>query len=860
MDQQIQACLSGRESTEHILPFFWQHGEDHDALRRELDAIERSGVREFCVESRPHPHFCEEEWWVDFGFLLREAKSRGMRVWLLDDKKFPTGYANYYIADHPELRMKLLCADYRDFAGPMAGASLLIPTVAGEEETLVAVVAYRRTVRGNLLTGEGINLTPYIADGLINWDIPAGAWRVYYLVQTVPDEKDPKRNYIDMLSPESCKAMLHAAYEPHYEHFAPYFGNTLAGFFSDEPSFGNEGGTYDSKLGKEGMRLPWCGMLISEIAARAGISEDEALLLLPGLWHEIEGRTSIVREPYMEAVTEAYRRNFCRMLGDWCREHGVLYIGHVIEDMNTHQRLGYGAGHFFRALDGQDMAGIDVVLHQIVPGFLSLEHRALVCGKVVDPEFFNYTLGKLGSSLAHIQPLKKNRAMCEIYGAFGWAEGVPFMKYLTDYMLTNGINYFVPHAFSPKFPDPDCPPHFNAGGSNPQFGLFAQLMRYTARLAHALSGGVHQADVAVYYNAEAEWSGGNYMLQQKVCKALTTRQLDFDLIPQDTLRFGASVQDGRLVVNEETYGALIVPYSQYLPEALLLRMETLAVEGLPVIFVDGYPDATSERRPIAGRLTHCATIPLARLADALTNAGLRSVTPAAQTPLRFYHIRRDGHDLYMLWNEDPANGFDTWVKLPVSGSAVFYDAWVNKLYRAQQRNDAVRVKLAPAQAILLCVDGETAESLPPFDYRDDAAEPLELNWRVSVCDKPNGAFEPLDAKVPGNLARRLPHFAGVVRCEAEWTEAQPEKIAAIDLGAVGEAATLWVNGECCGIAVGAPFRFCVAGKLHAGANMLRVDVYTNLAYRERDRFSTYLPLPPTGLLGPVTVVRRELTR
>ncbi|MGN0903880.1 MAG: hypothetical protein ACI4PW_01865, partial [Alphaproteobacteria bacterium] len=101
---------------------------------------------------------------------------------------------------------------------------------------------------------------------------------------------------------------------------------------------------------------------------------------------------------------------------------------------------------------------------------------------------------------------------------------------------------------------------------------------------------------------------------------------------QDTLRFGASVQDGRLVVNEETYGALIVPYSQYLPEALLLRMETLAAEGVPVIFVDGYPDATSERRPIVGRLTHCATIPLARLADALTNAGLRSVTPAAQTP------------------------------------------------------------------------------------------------------------------------------------------------------------------------------------------------------------------------------------
>ncbi len=855
MDQRIQACLSGRESTEHILPFFWQHGEDHNTLRRELDAIERSGVREFCVESRPYPDFCGEQWWTDFGFLLREAKARGMRVWLLDDKRFPTGYANNYIADHPELRMKLLCAVYRDFAGPMAGASLLVPQL-GDGETLVAAVAYRRTARGNTLTGAGVDLTPRMVDGLIDWDIPAGAWRVYYLVQTVPGEKEGKRNYIDMLSAESCRAMLHAVYEPHYAHFASYFGNTFAGFFSDEPSFGNDGGTYYSKLGKEGMRVPWSGALAADIAARAGISAGEALRLLPGLWHEIEGRTSVVREAYMEAVTEAYSRNFCWMLGNWCRDHGVQYIGHVIEDMNTHQRLGYGAGHYFRALEGQDMSGIDVVLHQIVPGFFTLEHTAPVCGTVVDPEFFQYMLGKLGSSLAHIQPLKQNRAMCEIYGAFGWAEGVPFMKYLTDYMLTNGINYFVPHAFSPKYPDSDCPPHFNAGGNNPQFDLFAQLMRYTARLAHALSGGVHQADVAVYYNAEAEWSGGEYMLQQKVCKALTTRQLDFDLIPQDTLRGASTVRDGRLAVNEETYGALVVPYSQYLPEALLLRMEELAAAGLPVLFVDGYPDAASEQRSIAGKLTHCAVVPLAQLADTLTGAGLRSVAAADEVPLRFYHIQRGGRDLYMLWNEDAANGFDTRVTLPGSGAAVFYDAWNNRLARAQTEGGAVRVKLAPAQALLLCVGGEEEESLPRFDYRDGAAEPLALNWRVAVCGKPNGAFEPLDTKAPGNLARQLPHFAGVVRYEAEWTAAQPEQMAWLDLGTVGEAAALWVNGESCGTAVGAPFAFDVAGKLHAGANTLRVEVYTNLGYRERDSYSTYLPLPPTGLIGPVTAMRK----
>lgn len=74
--------------------------------------------------------------------------------------------------------------------------------------------------------------------------------------------------------------------------------------------------------------------------------------------------------------------------------------------------------------------------------------------------------------LLHIWILKKGRALCEVFGAYGWAEGLKLMKWLLDHMLVNGINYFVPHAFSMKdFPDPDCPPHFYARGMNPQFRI-----------------------------------------------------------------------------------------------------------------------------------------------------------------------------------------------------------------------------------------------------------------------------------------------------------------------------------------------------------------------------------------------------
>ena len=854
MDQRIKDCLAGKASTEYILPFFWQHGEEHAMLAEEIDAIQKSGIQEFCVESRTHEQFGEEKWWQDFGFLLEEARRRGMRVWLLDDKRFPTGYANNYIETHPELRAVRLRMEFRDFVGPQMDIALL-PIPLEEGESFVSIMAYERKPGKDILVGEGISLLPKLKDGLIWLDIPAGFWRVYYVVRTNRAGMEGRGNYIDMMSAESCKAMLQAVYEPHYEHFGAYFGNTFAGFFSDEPGFMNEDNYYDATLGREDVDIPWNDRLATVLAGKAGFSKEQVLQLLPALWHEIEGYTPVMREVYMEAATEAYSKNFSWMLGDWCRSHNVMYIGHIIEDQNAHQRLGRGAGHFFKALDGQDMSGCDIVLHQMIPGQTVFEHTAALRGNRAEPAFFNYTLPKLASSQAHIQPLKKGRAMCEVYGAFGWAAGIPAMKYITDLMLVGGINHFVPHAFTPKYPDPDCPPHFYARGINPQFPLFGELMRYMQRMSHVLSGGVHQAEVAVYYNAEAEWAGGKRMLQQEVCKELTRHQIDFDLLPQDTICHDTSVEMGQLCVHEETYGALIVPYSQYLPEKLLKMFGQLATAGVPIWFVDDYPDDTSEQYHVEKVLRDCRVVPFAELVKKLRDNGLDGIRLAEDSPsLRCFHIRRDAYDIIMLWNEDIFAEIDTLVTFPDVGQAVLYDVWNNKIFAAEQRNNVVRIRLAPSEAIVLCF-GKWEEELPAYDYGDGKRQELLIEWKVSLQRAGEEKFICYPLCELRNLAHELPDFSGTIRYEAVWNTEEPESYRAFVLTGVGETAQLWLNGKYCGAVVAKPYRFAIGDKVKLGENHIRIEVISNPAYRERDKFSTYLPLPVMGLTGSTYVER-----
>jgi hypothetical protein len=43
-------------------------------------------------------------------------------------------------------------------------------------------------------------------------------------------------------------------------------------------------------------------------------------------WEDLGEVTALIRAHYMDVVTRLYSENFCYQLGNWCREHGVMYI------------------------------------------------------------------------------------------------------------------------------------------------------------------------------------------------------------------------------------------------------------------------------------------------------------------------------------------------------------------------------------------------------------------------------------------------------------------------------------------------------------------------------------------------------
>ena len=671
-------------------------------------------------------------------------------------------------------------------------------------------------------------------------------------------------------------------YEPHYAHYKDDFGKTFAGFFSDEPEIGSFGGEYghDANIGKFNMTMPWSQTLHERLKELWGSEFAENLM---ALWttpdrNSNENKSGLCRMQFADIAARLYGENFCEQIGDWCRQHGVEYIGHVIEDGGMHAHMGIGAGHYFHALWGQDMAGIDVVLQQIRPGLDDCKFHSVGGNLGYHGELYHYALAKLAASLAHMDSKKKGRALCEVFGAYGWAEGLKLMKWLLDHMLVNGINYFVPHAFSMKdFPDPDCPPHFYARGMNPQFPYFKNLMEYCNRVSHLISNGVHIPAVAVVYPAEQEWAG-EYLPVEAIGKQLLRNQIDYEILPTDVL-LTMTVVEGKLKWENEQVPVLILSGSRCITKMLADWLCKAAEKGLKIVVVGQKPLAMDNNgilrewtSQIKDNLTICEQ---EDLADILYSFGVDEIKTKKYEPwLRYYHYKHQNGEFWLFMNQSETEEINTSLcfedgmmdshKMDKE-CICWYQAWENTVEPCEwDENNDLSLQLVPGEmkvlymgdctpyAKILAEKQEIMKLKKATDLQTGKIEITPAAWKLWIKETGTEKYVLQEREKTGDFCRKHPYFCGVMRYET--TVFLPKvKSCELNLGEVYETAHVLVNEKEAGVRVALPYSFEIGKLLHEGENRILVEVANTLANRQRDFFSMTMPIEPSGLIGPVTL-------
>lgn len=882
----LEAVLDGTADN-HILPFLWIHGEDEETLVAEVDRIHACGIGALCVEARPHVDFNGPRWFRDLGVILDRCKHWGMQMWLLDDSHFPTGYANGEVKRaHPELCKRYLSLKTYDLVGPLPGSGMDLSSTLGEGDRLVGAFLQAREGFEDVDVARTIDLTAalhYVSDyntgkpktdvlgnpvagtcgktPMLSFDLPDGAWCLNVLVESSRGGERETEGYLNPLVGEATDVLLETVYQPVFEHFGHEFGKTFRGFFSDEPRFGNIHGSEEASIGRNSaMALPWRDGMIESLVQRcqrlggilASIDGRTLRYCLPLLFIGDNELAHALRYAYMDLVSQLYSDNFDGRISTWCHTHGCEHIGHTIEDNGAYSRLGYGAGHIFRAMAHADMAGIDVVIHQLMPGMGEGLYKGMH-RPGWDGTMFTHLLGKLGGSLAHLDATKHGRCMCELFGAYGWAEGNRLSKWLVDYMLVRGVNNLVPHAFNAKaFPDEDCPPHFCA--QNPQMPEFPLLMGYANRLCELLSNGTACPDVALYINCEGEWSG-RWQPTEEVAERLSRANVDFDLISADFLA-EAEAREGRLCINDLEMGGLILPWAEALPRHLLSDVLRLAEGGVNVWFVHELPTRCSQGDDtnLLASLRVCETIhivELAALSDALAQQGIPEIRPSSSHPyLRRYRYRHEDGEVFLFVNEGPSARIQTSVEGCPRGVAYEYDAFSNT---ALATRDVWDLDLPPYGSKVVVAVESPLEGVMHVEPDRRIQKIADLGPCVVTLKPAEGS--PVEAAKltldhPGYVSSQDGYecFSGrlTYSFEVELRETTPNMWVVLE--GIREGATVRINDVFCGTRICPDYHYEARG-LVEGRNIIEVELNTTLARQMHDFLSGFMPLEPVGLTG-----------
>lgn len=903
MDNKVKTVLENRNPNIYTAAFFGASFTDTaETLEKGMKVFKSVGINTLVYQYQGEKNGkdaalsdgikngdFDKHWYELQQEIIPVFKKLNMKFVFQDAAPFPSGSCNGWFAfDKYRAKRKLCLKQHKlDISGPVKNATFFIKEFEGagrltemalarlrgidpgKEEKLKYVVAVKRVGLSNRYDFQtAINLTDKVEKGLLNWDVPEGRWSIFVYVDSYNVER---KNYMNLLDKDSCRLMIDSIYAPHVEALKDEIGKTWLGFFYDEPEVGNDKDFYFSSIvGKKEMPLPWCDELEDRMAAVMG---ENWVCQLPRLWMCAREHEQYHYE-YLNIVTDLIRKNYNGQLYAFCKEHGLLYFGHVIEDDNCDTRLGLGTGHYFRMQEYQDISGIDLICHQHAPG-LDIPGVANGSRAFGDGQFYHYGIMRMCSSLAHLDCKKNNRAFSETLAVYGSVVGPKYRKYMADTLNVNGVNHCIyvtggtiAGGVEQYFPH-----------ENSIYGhYFKNVSDYHNKLSFLLSGKQHLPTAAVLYHAENEWSNSEQAeYSHDISAVLSRNQIDFDLVSVDMLAengsYALSFKNGCFVINNVEFPVLIIPRARRVPIELMEFVNRAKKYNVDIVYIDQKPSDVSNlkyNKAVFNEFTsddYGTTLSLGELMVWMHSKGYYAVKADHYEPfLRCFMIKDDENTYFFFHNGNTYADIHCEIELPCKKAENLYelDIMANRLTRLKvtEKDGRLTMPVDLGQwGTKLVIDAE--ENLDEFVTSEEAISVREItgSWKIHMepyysfsgvpSDFETGRLEDI-AKKSENL-----EFSGQVTYETEvdLTEMAADRYT-VDISEVYECVEILVNGVYCGSAVSYPYCVDVTRALKVGRNDLTIQVCTNVARGIPDPYKAnrISYAEPIGITGKVALI------
>ncbi|MBE2216321.1 MAG: glycoside hydrolase, partial [Opitutaceae bacterium] len=719
-------------------------------------------------------------------------------------------------------------------------------------------------------------------DGTLDWEVPPGDWTIMRFGHSLTGAKNRPATpagsgfEADKLSRTHMEAYVRGYFDPLAQALGPLFGKSLRYVMMDSW----EAGTNN-----------WTDDIAAEFRRRRGY---DATPYLPALTGRVVGSA---------AVSDRFLWDFRRTLADlWAENH----YGTMAEMLRAR-----GLGIYAEAAGVSLEMPEDTLLNKSKVEIPMGEFWV----RDLHPRLMYLQDVRGAASAAHVYG--KPIVAAEAFTGGGF-ESPATLKNVADYWLAQGINRLVFHtsAHQPLDTRPGNAMvgthlHRNITWAE-QAGPF---ITYLARCSHLLQQGRPVVDIAYLLNEGAPstppiWAAGT--------QPTPPDGYEYDFINADALLTRLEVgADGRLALPDGmSYRVLVLPEAETMRPEVLAKVRALVEGGATVVgprprrspSLQGYPACDAEVAALAadvwgdldgvsrtirrrGRGTVIWGWPLGEVMRMQDLAPDFEASHALDAALAWTHRRAPDAEIYFVANltDRPQ---DLVARFRVSGREAEIarpdDGTIAPAgYTITGERTVVPLALGPRDAVFVLFRRAAAQPARTIAApRIETLANLDGRWTVRF---PPGLGAPPEATlpVPGSWTEHpdegVRFFSGtasyittVVAPDTWFTDGAR---LALDLGAVGDLAEVRVNGRDLGLAWKPPYRIDVTPALRPGENRIEIHVtnqWTNRLIGDRavpderkvlrsavmvggfagarDDPGALPPLPPSGLLGSVTLL------
>ncbi len=370
-------------------PFWaWNCVVTYELIDKQLEVFREMGFGGAHIHSRDGLaiQYLSDKFMSLVKHTVEKSKELGLRTYLYDEDRWPSGCAGGIVTSDRELIMH-----YIEFSQKRPESGLIAAFDIDLENDRIKsfrmINDHETTIEHQIFYAADVEAP---REGMYNGE-----------------------SYVNTLSKNAIDRFINVTHERYKQVIGNEFGNAVPYIFTDEPEYG-QARRVGNKFGTP--RMPWDKELPLKYAA---IWNEDLIENIPLLFfNQIDGE-SPVRWRYFKLITELFADSYADNIGNWCNKNNILLCGHMMfEDSLAMQTTANGES--MRHYKSFGIPGIDILFGA-----------------------HEYTTAKQCQSVVH--QYGKEGMLAELYGVTGWEADFGDYKHQGDWLAALGVTFRVPH-------------------------------------------------------------------------------------------------------------------------------------------------------------------------------------------------------------------------------------------------------------------------------------------------------------------------------------------------------------------------------------------------------------------------------